>query len=468
MSSRTHRHRRTDDPEHPFVLFGPAGYIADWTVLLNAACVGAPKGTQANIARWTTDLLCHLQVVPGGSEVIAMTAKRKVSQSCLRGFVAAKGYDVEFAGSEGGFKVSRKKGGTSDVDHGLRVLERLFGMMKALFAASRKIMKDPMRVGRRARKFRLALSNRRHAEARKGGAKSKRPRRSPSDRFLRVATPGKRKWGGPRPVVPDLSANIETWAAEDGWPAVLRAQQIIEASSGCRDFEARTRDMYDLLVGGSSNEIHSPNKNSRGVRVKWLKLNGRRMTYILGYINGDRRRRDASGRGLAHFRRLAEIVGAGGDGAAEAEAELRAASILLGATAGKPPSYRTKARWFRRSVLQRGVAATGHMQRHEHTTVRVAEIDAMDIGEEAKVALIREHGRDKHWADPDEMVEYYGADSVRRRRLRVEVQMQDRADARMLAHQRRGDDQLDLPAASIIDGSPVPRILADAFVEMPE
>lgn len=467
MTDHAYRSYRTDDDAHPFVICGPDAYDDRWTVLLNAACEGVKgSGNQANVARWTISMLNHLHTTASGRDVIALNAKRKEVQPCLRGFLSARGYTLAWAGAKGGFLISRADGRLSDVDAGIRVLSRLFALVWPFF---RKMKKDPLQVSRRQREYRRAQARRREEGRQKaqGGTRTAPIRRSrTSYAFFQIAQSGKRKWAGPKRQVPDIRAKIEKAAVEDAWPEVLRIQNMLEAASGCRGGrEASGRTMHDWLVLGDANSIGCINKGSGDERRKLLAFNDPRAAAMRDWVNGGRLERDP-GRDMAYFEALACKVKEGGDGAEAAEEELRDAHIFLGPR-GRPYSYRTKARYLRSSMVARGIAATGHAQRHEHSADAIAEIDAMPIDEGMKLALMREHGRQKCWADVDQMLEIYAGARMAARRVRLEVEFQDRRDKGQLAIQRRRADQIDIPEADIVAGIGLPQQYAKMFEEMP-
>lgn len=461
MPESSFRRYRTNDPEHPFVLFGPSGYLEQWTVLLNAACEGVAGISHANIARWTLDMLRHCWKSAEGRKLIALEAKRSEAQPVLRGFFSSRGYTLAFAGNEGGFLLTRADGKLSDVDQGIRVLTRLLDLAWPLY---RRLKKSPMRVGKRHRGYREARARTiaRAAGASRSANRQTAPRRPPGSGFFRVKFGEGGKWGGPKPIPPNFRDTLAQAAIDDDWPEALKVGQVIEAASGSRGFEAKDRvfaDWWDASRFG--NEFDSPNKRSGGRRVKRLIINERRVRVVRGYVNGARLKL-APGKDMAYWRRVGARAEAGCE---EARRELETTPILLSPRGDRPYSYRSKARYVQRSMQRRGISARGHAQRHEHTTERFDEIDAMPISEEAKILLLREHGRIKHWADFDAMYRVYAGKAVRRRQRRLEVAFQDARDQGQLAVQRRRDDELDIPQGDIVPGVPVPAIFADAAMQ---
>ena len=245
-------------------------------------------------------------------------------------------------------------------------------------------------------------------------------------------------------------------------PPVAQLPLRLIAENALRgDREACGLTMYGIHVerGFERPMVRSFNKGDGDEPSKTCSLTSELWSELLGYIDGDRRRYDPKGRGLASFEDLSRRAAAGD---VRAEKELRRTPVFLVRGGGAMTRANLMKTYLRPAFRAAGIECALHQLRHEYVYDRLREIESMVVSKAEKARLEEELARFMGWSST-KMLEVYDAFERARRALEHQLEFQKRRSQNMLVSQRMSRDpdgaHVALPFARP-QGSPVGTFLS--------
>lgn len=149
-----------------------------------------------------------------------------------------------------------------------------------------------------------------------------------------------------------------------GWGLREECVTRLLFETGGRISEVTSLTLGDWVARGLLQEARAINKGSNGRRTKFLRFSSGTAKLLRRYVDGERRRRDPQGHGLADYLRLAE----------RKQVDLQRVSLFLSARGTRLSAKTYREHAWASACRAAGIDADVHQARHWYVTMAVRQI----------------------------------------------------------------------------------------------